>query len=488
MSTAHQTRTGWSSRWAASRGALGALLAVMALAGAAAPALGLSARHSCAAPLPGHAACLALRVVPSSAAPQARTLAATPANERTEPWPGFLTPALLHAAYELPNETAQSSGQTIAVVDAYDDPTAESDLAVYDKQFGLPACTSGNGCFRKVNENGQPSPLPKANGGWASEITIDVQMAHAICQSCKVLLVEASSEGFSDLGAGVNAAVNLGATEVSNSYGGPEEGGDSTLASADYDHPGTVVTASSGDCGYLGTSCKGMPQLAEFPAAVPQVVAVGGTSLFEQGSTWTSETWSEGGSGCSGVFTAPLWQSAVANFSATGCGTGRAVADISAIGDPETGVDTYDSTPERPGAETGWGVWGGTSVASPIVAAEFALAGGAHSVAYPAATLYEHAGQAANIDDVTSGANGSCSGRTICAASAGFDGPTGLGSPRSPARPKALLRRRSPATRRKATRSPPRPAAGRTNRPKSRCNGNAAAKEPAARPCRVRNR
>src|SRR4029077_9144716 len=168
---------------------------------------------------------------------------------------------------------------------------------------------------------------------------------------------------------------------------------------------------------------------AEFPAASPTVLAVGGTTLKEVKKAWTSTTWEEGGSGCSLIFSAAAWQSAAPNFSATGCASGRSVADVSAIGDPNTGVDVYDSTPEGNGNPTGWGVWGGTSVASPIVAAEFALAGGAQAVSYPAATLYAHLGDAGALYDVLAGANGSCAGASSCEAIAGYDGPTGVGSP-----------------------------------------------------------
>ncbi len=407
--------------------ALLALLATLALGGGSARAF--PAHRSCSERAPGRAECLAMRLQPSGGAtPAARSLAAGPAKERSEPYPGFLTPALLHSAYELPAETSQGAAQTIAVVDAFDDPTAEADLAVYDRHWGLPSCTTENGCFRKVDQKGDTAPLPAPDGEWATEISIDVQMAHAVCQNCKVLLVETDNEDFADLGAGVNAAVKLGATDISNSYGGVEEAGDPALASGDYNHPGVVVTVSSGDCGYIDSACRGK-QGTEFPADVPEVVAVGGTSLTQSGTTWQSEAWSEGGSGCSELFSAQLWQSAVANFAATGCGSSRAVADVAAIGDPNTGIDVYDSTPEFAGAETGWGVWGGTSVASPIVAAEFALAGGAHGVAYPAATLYQHAGEASNLYDVSSGTNGRCGTRTICNAAEGFDGPTGLGSP-----------------------------------------------------------
>jgi hypothetical protein len=389
---------------------------------------------------PGAASCLALKLLPASlTASQLQASAkrqsgeaaagARPAVTNPDPEPGFLTPQALHAAYALPNETAASPLQTVAVVDAFDDPTAEADLGVYDQQFGLPACTSANGCFRKVNESGNASPLPRKQGEWAGEISIDVQMARAVCESCKILLVEASSEEFSDLGAAVNTAAKAGATEISNSYGGAEEHSYTGLATSYFDHPGIVLTASSGDCGYFNKACPGEPTGANFPADSPDVVAVGGTSLQESAGAWSSTAWNEGGSGCSKVFSAAPWQSAAAGFSATGCGSGRSVADVAAIGDPETGVDVYDSTPEGNGNPTGWGVWGGTSVAAPIVAAEFGLAGGAHGVEYPAQTLYPYLGDASALYDVVAGSNGTCAGTTACKAAAGYDGPTGVGSP-----------------------------------------------------------
>ncbi len=394
----------------------------------------------CRAPRPGRAACMALRLLPASLTPaalrasavrsaDARARGAMPAVTYKSPWPGYLTPQSLHSAYQLPTETSSSSTQTIAVVDAYDDPTAEADLEVFDSQFGLPPCTAANGCFRKINQEGNTSPLPAVEGGWASEISIDVQMAHAICQSCHVLLVEANGEGFAQLGTAVNAAANAGATEISNSYGGTETASYAKYASDYYEHPGTVVTASSGDCGYLNKLCKGDSVGANFPADSADVVAVGGTSLTESQGVWTSTVWEEGGSGCSLVFAAPLWQTTAANFSATGCGSERSIADVAAIGDPNTGVDVYDSTLEAPGAPTGWGVWGGTSVASPIIAAEYALAGGSGGVAYPASTLYSHLGQSGALYDVVAGSNGSCQGTTACQAAVGYDGPSGVGSP-----------------------------------------------------------
>ncbi len=422
--------------------AAAAALGIASSALAARSTSGFHTQRVCGTPPPGSARCMAMRLVPSSppapgtaaaSAAGAQGAGANPAVTYKHPFAGYLTPEELHAAYSLPTDTPASPLQTVAVVDAFDDPTAEADLAVYDEQFGLPPCTTANGCFRKVNQEGKASPLPHKQGEWATEISIDVQMAHAICQTCRILLVETKTEEFSDLGAGVNAAAGLGATEISNSYGGPEEpefaGVFDEFNSDFYDHPGLVLTVSSGDCGYFNQSCPGEPATADFPSDSQYVVSVGGTSLTEAKGTWTSKVWDEGGSGCSELFTAQLWQTAAANFSATGCETQRSLADIAAIGDPNTGVNVYDSTPEFAGAATGWGVWGGTSVASPIVAAEYALAGGAHAVAYPAKTPYAHLGESSSLYDVVSGNNGSCGGSTACKAVAGYDGPTGVGSP-----------------------------------------------------------
>ncbi len=416
--------------------------AVLALAASAPASASLSrsafrAQQLCSLPQPGSAGCLGIRLVSTSltgadlkanAIRQATEAAhgASPAVTNKTPISGGLTPTQLHAAYSLPATTFPSSQQTVAVVDAYNDPTAEADLAVYDKEFGLPACTAANGCFRKLNQEGKASPLPAADGDWATEISLDVQMAHAICQSCHVLLVEASNSSFAALGAAVEAAVKAGATEVSNSYGGAEEAGSSAY-NAPYDHPGVVITVSAGDCGYFNEACHGT-EAANFPASSPDVVAVGGTSLNKSGESWSSTVWEGSGSGCSIAFTAQLWQSEVANFSATACGTSRSVSDISADANPYTGVDVYDSTPSG-GDPTGWGVWGGTSLASPVIAAEFGLAGGSQGVQFPAETLYSHFGESDDLYDVVSGSNGSCTGATACQAAVGYDGPTGVGSP-----------------------------------------------------------
>jgi len=428
------------------------VVALLALAGAA-PALAAGAltrqayrvKASCATPRRAHGAtCDALRLLPASLSAadiRAAARAHEPARANSAPLAGGLTPQQLHGAYELPSETTSSGSQTVAVVDAYNDPTAEADLGVFDRQFGLPECTKANGCFRKINEHGAESPLPKTEGLWASEITIDVQMAHAICQNCHIVLVETTGEENPELGSGVNAAVAAGATEISNSYGSIEA--ESAVAAEErmwnekaYDHPGVVITASTGDCGNHDQNnpehapqCDHLPSNVGFPAASPDIVAVGGTELKEGTGTWSSRVWGNSGGGCTTIFSAPPWQTSVSNWSATGCATERLDADVSAVADPYTGVDVYDSTPEEKGGETGWTIFGGTSVASPIVAAEFALAGGSRGVEYPAQTLYGHIGEADALYDVTAGSNGSCGGATSCAAAVGYDGPSGVGSP-----------------------------------------------------------
>jgi subtilase family serine protease len=320
--------------------------------------------------------------------------------------PSGYFPADLRAAYSLPSTTA-GSGQTVAIVDAYDDPSAEADLGHYRSQFGIAACTTANGCFRKVNQTGGTA-YPASNTGWAEEISLDLDMVSAICPNCHILLVEATSPTTANLGRAVNEAATLHATEISNSYGG----GDVTDASAPYyNHAGIMITASSGDGGYG----------VEFPASSHYVTAVGGTTLTRGGGTrgWTETAWSGAGSGCSTRNTALTGQ---ASFG-TGC-TKRAVADVSAVANPSTGVAVYDSF--GTGSSGPWLVFGGTSVSSPIIASVYALAGNAASATnnYP----YTHS-SASTLNDVTSGSNGNCSPTQLCHARVGWDGPTGLGTP-----------------------------------------------------------
>ncbi|MFL5627708.1 MAG: peptidase S8 [Ktedonobacteraceae bacterium] len=321
--------------------------------------------------------------------------------------PSGYNPADLQSAYNLPSSTA-GSGQTVAIVDAYDDPNAESDLGVYRSQFGLPACTTANGCFKKVNQSGG-TKYPRANGGWAQEISLDLDMVSAICPNCHILLVEASSNSLANLGAAVNEAARLGANEISNSYGGGESSSDTSYDTSYYNHPGIVITASSGDNGYG----------VEYPAASQYVTSVGGTSLNRNSSTargWSETTWSGAGSGCSAYDPKPSWQKD------TGCSK-RSVADVSAVADPNTGVSVYDSYSYQ--GRSGWLVFGGTSVASPIIASVYALAGNASTVTY-GSYPYSHT---SSLNDITSGSNGSCSGSYLCTAGSGYDGPTGNGTP-----------------------------------------------------------
>jgi subtilase family serine protease len=354
-------------------------------------------RHVCGSAAPGTASCHALaRTDVMQSAAKVKAAAATPS--------GF-GPTDLQSAYKLPSSTA-GSGQTVAIVDAYDDPTAESDLAVYRSQYGLSACTTANGCFRKVNQTGG-TKYPRTNGGWAEEISLDLDMVSAVCPNCKILLVEATSPTFTNLGAAENEAAALGANVISNSYGGSDTS-DASYGSY-YNHPGVAITVSSGDSGYG----------VQYPASSHYVTAVGGTSLMTAGTTrgWTETVWSGAGSGCSSYNTALSGQS---TFN-TGCSK-RAVADVSAVADPNTGVAVYDSTSYQ--GYSGWLVFGGTSVAAPLVGGVYGLAGNTSSIDnnYP----YAHSG---SLFDVTSGSNGSCSPSQLCTARTGWDGPTGLGTP-----------------------------------------------------------
>jgi subtilase family serine protease len=319
--------------------------------------------------------------------------------------PGSYGPADLQSAYSLPSSTA-GSGQTVAIVDAYNDPFAETDMGVYRSHYGVPACTTANGCFRKVNQNGATS-YPRNNGSWSQEISLDLDMVSAACSRCHILLVEANSPTYTNLGTAVNTAVRLGATEVSNSYGGSEFSSETAYDSF-YNHPGVAVTVSSGDNGYG----------VQYPAASPYVTAVGGTSLSHAANTrgWSETAWSGAGSGCSSYEPKSSWQS--------DCGGGhRTVADASAVADPNTGVAVYDSY-----GNGGWLVFGGTSVASPIISSTYALAGNAASVTYGSYS-YAHT---ASLNDVVSGTNSTngCSPSYLCTAGPGYDGPTGNGTPK----------------------------------------------------------
>ncbi|MHB8508460.1 MAG: S53 family peptidase [Candidatus Dormibacteria bacterium] len=343
------------------------------------------------------------------------------------PGGGYL-PADLRSAYNLSAVIGNGTGETVAIVDAYDDPNALSDVGCYRQAFAIPALNSGSGpTFTKVNQSGGSS-YPRANGSWSQEISLDLDMVSAVCPHCNILLVEANSNSFSNLAAAAAYAGGAaGVVAESNSYGGGESSGETSYDSS-YNHPGVAVTASSGDSGYG----------AEYPAASPVVTAVGGTSLANSctgvgiASTsavrgcWSETVWSGAGSGCSLYEAQPSWQASNTNVPSV-CGK-RAIADVAADADPNTGVAVYDTF-----HTSGWLVFGGTSVASPLVASIYALAGNTSTASnftgpngaqsgggYP----YSHA---SSLYDPTAGSNGSC-GTLLCNAAIGWDGPTGVGT------------------------------------------------------------
>jgi subtilase family serine protease len=367
--------------------------AAIGLAPTASSAAAPRVKASCATTKPGVAQCLALRVLSAPGA-------------TADAGPSGWHPADLQAAYNL--DITKGKGQTVAIIDANDDPKAESDMAFYRKTFGLPPCTTANGCFRKVDQRGGHK-LPPGNGGWAEEISLDLDMVSAICPLCNILLVEGDTGKALDLGYAVNTAVRLGATEVSNSYGyrGTPKG--RQALSVFYDHPGVPITVSSGDNGF------GVPA-NEIPAAYETVTAVGGTSLLRDSSArgFHESAWRGAGSSCSFYGRKPKFQKD------PGCAK-RMVSDVAAVADPATGVTVYDSYH----GDVGFEVFGGTSVSSPIIAAVYALAGNGASID-DAGYAYSHSSA---LFDVTTGSNGSCTVDYFCHAQVGYDGPTGLGTP-----------------------------------------------------------
>lgn len=351
-----------------------------------------STARSCGTPTPGYVTCEAIRrddVVQNST-------------------PSGYGPSAIQGAYRLPSST-KGRGQVVAIVDVYDDPNAEADLAVYRRTFGLPPCTVANGCFSKVSQTGSTT-LPRADPAWGQEISLDLDMVSATCPLCRILLVEAKDGQNQNVGMAVDTAARMGATAISNSYGSPEDAKTTDRQFGKYyNHPGIAITASSGDGSYG----------VMYPAASRYVTAVGGTSLTWNGKTRIETAWARAGSGCSAHNSALVAQK-TAN---TGCSK-RAVADVAAVADPYTGVAVYDSYDYL--GYHGWQVYGGTSAAAPIIASVFALAGNAATIDnnYP----YRHA---SSLNDITSGTNSStgCTSAQLCTARIGWDGPTGLGTP-----------------------------------------------------------
>jgi len=343
-------------------------------------------------------------------------------------------PVDLQKAYNLVAESAgHGKGMTVAIVDGGDDPYAARNLAVYRKEWGLPAChaATGAGCVVKVNQNGKASPLPIADpsGGWEVEESLDLDMVAAICPNCRIILVEANFDpasipnsydpNIADFAAAEDSAVALGAKFISDSWGGQETAGDQAYNSA-FRHPGVAITVAAGDRGY-GVS---------YPASTQFVTSVGGTSLAPAPGTsrgWTESVWSGTGSGCSATQAKPAWQTAD-DTSPDGCLT-RTDNDVSAVADPNTGVWIYDTYPYI-GQTPDWEPIGGTSAASPIIAAVYALAGTPKPGTYPASYLYQK-GHTAHLYPVTSGINGYCETYRayLCHGEPGYNAPAGLGTP-----------------------------------------------------------
>jgi hypothetical protein len=348
------------------------------------------------------------------------------------PIPGY-TPDQLRSAYGLQSNTS-GIRQTVAIVEPYDDPNAATDLAAYRTQFGLPPCTTSNGCFTKVNQQGAATPLPPANLNWAGDISTALDMVSAICPNCHLLLVEATTSGIINVGTGVNTAVSLGAKVITTSVAVAETSTDTTYDTDYFNHPGVAITAPAGNYGYGSIM---------YPAASQYVTAVGGTTLTQASGTlrgWTETPWNDSwgatGSGCSAYDPKPTWQKD------TGCTT-RTLNDVAADADPFTGVAVYDTyqTPAswQPG-QAGNGV-GGTGVAAAIIAGIYALAGTPAASTYPASHPYSHPGgsytspgtaypYSDGLNDIASGSNGTtCSPAYLCTSGSGYDGPTGVGSP-----------------------------------------------------------
>jgi hypothetical protein len=350
-----------------------------------------------------------------SAAGAALRLASLAAHSAADPAQP-LTPQQIRAAYSLPATGAP--GQTIAVLSPFNDPTIETDLAAYSKRFGLPACTTKNRCFRKINQQGEAGPLPvddPTGGQWISESAIGVEIAHGLCPSCRIVLVEPASPGDFDLAAGADAAAGAGTTVLVTAVTAQETSAD-TLAAPHFSHPRMAAVAAAGEGGFSGQ--------VDFPASAPSVIAVGGTVLSLHGGHYGGEVaWPDTISGCSSYEQAPSWQAAQA-AQAT-CGKLRVVADISAMSEPGAIVHIT-------GSGTSGGPWfaaSGTSLAAPIVAATIGLAGSLGEREAPVLYSREQSDPGA-YHDVASGSNAaSCIYGDLCRAGPGWDAPTGLGTP-----------------------------------------------------------
>jgi|GEM_PF-5685512 len=384
----------------------------------------------CDNPPPGYARCNAFRAVQANGEPIAEAQALTTG----------LGPVQFHNAYQMPCQvggpvasvcaTPATYGPNIVIVDAgsYIGGTSalENDLAMYNQKFGIPPCTVANGCLEVLNQSGQKSPLPPPSGDWSGEINLDVLSAHAMCQTCKITLIATDSAAAVNLNAGHTTAGNLKPAAISGSWSvlGPSSAG--PLDQTPYIQPGIAQFFSTGDHGVIPTTTQ------SYPADFPSVIAASGTLLqVNEDGTWASEVvwpvevqsdgkeWGTGG-GCSPVQPAPAWQKALPNWSTAGCGDKRASGDVSATGDPSSGALLYYNGH--------WEQTGGTSLSAPLLAAMYALAGGPPAGSEPGQILYQRF-NSTNSHDITSGNNCTAATKVHCTAGAGFDTPSGLGTP-----------------------------------------------------------
>ncbi len=377
----------------------------------------------------------------AKAAMSARAKRETPAVSATEP----LEPTDLQAAYGIANDSSSPSdgvGKTVAIVDAYYDPNAQSDLATYRSDFGLLACGGDSaspqaGCLNVYNENGTnlatdrgaAPPQSPSGDDWVPETSLDIEMVSAICPNCTIDLVESSSDLLPDMTKAEDTAVSLGAKFVSNSWSGGDYPGESAYDNH-FNHPGVAITVASGDDGYE----------AGYPASSQFVTSVGGTYLNQNSSAdWTSAVWDDNGSqnaddvagatasGCSAGEPQPSWGPDSTDSTSASLCANRTENDVSAVADSPSGIDIYDSADCGSFCDAY-----GTSVAAPIIAAMYALAGTPAANTYPASYLYANS---SDLTRVTSGSDGTCEStrQYLCNAadslSNGYNGPAGLGTP-----------------------------------------------------------
>jgi hypothetical protein len=436
----------------------------------------------CGAATRGQARCFAERRIVATAHTPNATAYSIPPGVPLGPAGGY-TPKDIATAYHVPRTSP--GHPLVAVVAAYNDPTARRDLDTFDHQYHLAPETHRS--LQVLSQAGTPTNLPPREPGWAGEQGVDLQAIRGLCHRCRIRLVEAASQDLNDLAQTEDTAAALQPLVINDSFGFAESTVNHRFTTA-FNHPGIAIVAANGDAGMddWDLSNAGFfpaPSVPEAPASLPTVVAVGGTSLqLRRGGRYRSESVWDGdgpddtdgaatdrslgatGGGCSKRYAAPGWQPAVAGWSRTGCHGRRLAADLAADADPVTGYDVFESYGQL---TPGWFTAGGTSLAAPFVAAMYALAGGAHGTPYPAVSLYGHlASTPRALHDVVAGGNGYCGGdsprhcfaqaggnpnrisaayvdcafalrgshprRTTAACNArrGYDGPSGVGTPR----------------------------------------------------------